>query len=421
MEIPIYSFEGTMELYEWFQWLEEYFDYANIQNEQDKTLTVALHLTGQAYASVRRNYEYWTPNFPWDTLKNFKEELEFEEKWNYKERKALELEYEEDAWGVEDDDSEFETVNIEFKVGKYMEEKIGKEELMEINEGTITVNTTKLDLVNDKQDVNPSCEEIVIQPNQETQSNPAFINSAQGNITPLNVQLKGKLVESTQETMSRRTPSLVSSYDYNFVTFEEKKSGIGAGDMDFNLVSYCKQWKGKEEPNLSHHSDEITDLEINIYEDVTRYYETRYGSRNTMRKVSKKFKHLNKNGRNADRNEKTRFLDEKIKRKGRSVEKELKRSLFGDKFFGAIHYCSSSWKNGEGFRSPGTNFLILYFGHSHEHSISTGLCYHYEKMQPGERTQIQRQNTNSDSNKSLHRSKGDLRRCNGNGNANTGI
>eukprot|EP01018_Ginkgo_biloba_P025607 Gb_06571 [translate_table: standard] len=108
MEIPIYSFEGTMELCEWFQWLEEYFDYANIQNEWDKTLTSALHLTGQAYTWVRRKYEYWTPDFPWDTFKNFKKELEFEEKWNYKERKALELEYynniEEEAWGVEDDE-----------------------------------------------------------------------------------------------------------------------------------------------------------------------------------------------------------------------------------------------------------------------------------------------------------------------------
>eukprot|EP01018_Ginkgo_biloba_P032217 Gb_18602 [translate_table: standard] len=127
MEIPIYSFEGTIELYEWFQWLEEYFDYANIQNERDKTLTATLHLTGQTYTWVRRKYEYWTPSFPWDTFKNFREELEFKEKWNYKERKALELEYynniEEEAWGVEDDDFEFETVNVEFKVDKYMEEK----------------------------------------------------------------------------------------------------------------------------------------------------------------------------------------------------------------------------------------------------------------------------------------------------------
>eukprot|EP01018_Ginkgo_biloba_P026229 Gb_06179 [translate_table: standard] len=126
MEISIYSFEGTMELNEWFQWLEEYFDYANIQNEQDTTLTATLHLTGQAYAWVRRNYEYWNPSFTWDTFENFREKLEFEEKWNYKERKALELEYKEEAWEVEDDDSEFETINIEFKVGKYMEEKIAK-------------------------------------------------------------------------------------------------------------------------------------------------------------------------------------------------------------------------------------------------------------------------------------------------------
>eukprot|EP01018_Ginkgo_biloba_P012513 Gb_16390 [translate_table: standard] len=196
MEIPIYSFEGTMELNEWFQWLEEYFDYANIQNERDKTLTMALHLTGQAYAWVRRNYEYWTPSFPWDTFKNFREELEFEEKWNYKERKALELEYKEEAWGVEDDDSEFEIINVEFKVGKYMEEKTGKEKLeeeqleyildekeennkedkstrydplddeekpMEINNNTIPVDTTELDLkIDDKREVVLGCVEFPI-------------------------------------------------------------------------------------------------------------------------------------------------------------------------------------------------------------------------------------------------------------------
>eukprot|EP01018_Ginkgo_biloba_P037500 Gb_11387 [translate_table: standard] len=109
MEISIYSFEGTMEICEWFQSLEEYFDYANIQNEQDKTLTSALHLTGQAYTWVRRKYEYWTPDFPWDTFKNFRDQLEFEEKWNYRERKALELEYyddiEEEALELEDDKS----------------------------------------------------------------------------------------------------------------------------------------------------------------------------------------------------------------------------------------------------------------------------------------------------------------------------
>eukprot|EP01018_Ginkgo_biloba_P019187 Gb_32542 [translate_table: standard] len=131
MEIPIYSFEGTMELYEWFQWLEEYFDYANIQNERDKTLTAALHLT---------------------------EELEFEEKWNYKERKALELEYynniEEESWGVEDYDFELETINVEFKVDKYMEEKMDKEEPVKINKVTIPINTIELDLeIGDKQDV----------------------------------------------------------------------------------------------------------------------------------------------------------------------------------------------------------------------------------------------------------------------------
>eukprot|EP01018_Ginkgo_biloba_P025600 Gb_06565 [translate_table: standard] len=105
---------------------------------------------------------------------------------------------------------------------------------------------------------------------------------SQGSITPLDVQLKGKPMESTQETILGKTPNLVSGYDYNLVTFEAKKSGIGAGDMDFNSVSNCKQWKGKEEPSLSHHSNEITDLEINIYEDVTRYNETRCDSRNAM-------------------------------------------------------------------------------------------------------------------------------------------
>eukprot|EP01018_Ginkgo_biloba_P005787 Gb_18071 [translate_table: standard] len=103
MEILIYLFEGTMELYDWFQSLEEFFDYSNIQNEHDKALTAALHLI---------------------------EELEFEGKWNYKERKAWEVEYynniEEEAWAIEDGDSEFEILNVEFKVDKYMEEKMDK-------------------------------------------------------------------------------------------------------------------------------------------------------------------------------------------------------------------------------------------------------------------------------------------------------
>eukprot|EP01018_Ginkgo_biloba_P028792 Gb_36760 [translate_table: standard] len=111
MEIPIYLFEGTMELHEWFQRLEEYFEYTRFQKEHDKSLIASLHLTGQAYTWVKRQYKYWEPSFPWDTFDNFKEELEFEEKWNYKERKALELEYyddiEEEAL-EEDDDKKLE-------------------------------------------------------------------------------------------------------------------------------------------------------------------------------------------------------------------------------------------------------------------------------------------------------------------------
>eukprot|EP01018_Ginkgo_biloba_P035795 Gb_08468 [translate_table: standard] len=175
MEIPIYSFEGTMELYEWFQGLKEYFEYARIENECDKSLTTALRLTGQAYAWVRRKYDYWTPSFPWDTFENFRVELELEIKWNYKERKALELEYynniDEEALGREDDDFECEIINVEVNTDKYMGGKIDKEEPMEINEVTITVDTIELDLeINDKQDVILGCDEIAIQPDKEIQT-----------------------------------------------------------------------------------------------------------------------------------------------------------------------------------------------------------------------------------------------------------
>eukprot|EP01018_Ginkgo_biloba_P035022 Gb_16474 [translate_table: standard] len=133
-------------------------------------------VAGQAYAWVRQNYEYLTPSFPWDTFENFREELEFEEKWNYKERKSLELEYynniEEEASGVEEDDSKFEAVNVEFKVDNYMEENFDKEEPMEINEVTIIVDTTELDLqINDKQVAIIGYNEIAIQPDKEIQTN----------------------------------------------------------------------------------------------------------------------------------------------------------------------------------------------------------------------------------------------------------
>eukprot|EP01018_Ginkgo_biloba_P011342 Gb_31475 [translate_table: standard] len=160
----------------------------------------------------------------------------------------------------------------------------------------------------------------------------------------LGVQLKGEPMESTQETISGETPNLACGYKCNLVAFEAIERSVGAGDVDFNPVSYCKQWKGKEEPSLFHHGyrpfnslnswdnvkgkwdcenccpgpsepvksqpsmpvfshcmpismynnggrlnnniltpssgdrDDISDLEIDIYEDVTRYNETRCGS-----------------------------------------------------------------------------------------------------------------------------------------------
>eukprot|EP01018_Ginkgo_biloba_P014134 Gb_14249 [translate_table: standard] len=117
MELLLYSFEGIMKLHEWFQRLEEYFKYARFQNEHDKALTTSLHLTSQAYTWAKRQYKYWDPSFPWDTIENLKEELEFEEKWNYKERKALELEYyddiEEEALELEDDKSKCKDLDEE--------------------------------------------------------------------------------------------------------------------------------------------------------------------------------------------------------------------------------------------------------------------------------------------------------------------
>eukprot|EP01018_Ginkgo_biloba_P023989 Gb_25748 [translate_table: standard] len=124
MELSLYSFEGTMELHEWFQRMEEYFEYTRFQKEHDKALIASLHLTGQAYTWEKRQYKYWEPSFPWDTFENFKEELEFKERWKYKERKALELEYydyiEEEA--------------LEFKDDKYKCKDVDEEQDEEPNE-----------------------------------------------------------------------------------------------------------------------------------------------------------------------------------------------------------------------------------------------------------------------------------------------
>eukprot|EP01018_Ginkgo_biloba_P002218 Gb_19732 [translate_table: standard] len=69
----------------------------------------------KAYTWAKWKYKYWDPSFPWDTFENFKEELEFKEKWNYKERKALELEYyndiEEEALELEDNKSKCKDVD----------------------------------------------------------------------------------------------------------------------------------------------------------------------------------------------------------------------------------------------------------------------------------------------------------------------
>eukprot|EP01018_Ginkgo_biloba_P011940 Gb_34828 [translate_table: standard] len=90
-----------MKLHEWFQRLEEYFEYARFQNEHDKALTTSLH--------------------------RFKEELEFEGKWNYRERKALELEYynniEEEYFKVEDDHPEGEDMKEDYPSNKNSDEE----------------------------------------------------------------------------------------------------------------------------------------------------------------------------------------------------------------------------------------------------------------------------------------------------------
>eukprot|EP01018_Ginkgo_biloba_P037207 Gb_31602 [translate_table: standard] len=137
---------------------------------------------------------------------------------------------------------------------------------------------------------------------------------AQGNLTPLGIQLKGKPMESTQETISGETPNLGFGYNCNLVACEAIRV-VGAGDVDFNSVSYCKRWKGKEEPRLFHHSDEMLDLEINIYEEVTRYNETRFGSSSILIKESKKFERLKKVRRNVDMEEKLGLFDEESGRR----------------------------------------------------------------------------------------------------------
>eukprot|EP01018_Ginkgo_biloba_P011101 Gb_14138 [translate_table: standard] len=125
MEILLYSFEGSMELHEWFRRLEEYSNYARFQGEQDKTFTTMLHLTGQAYTWATRICEYRGTNFPWNTLEELKEELELEEKWNFKKKTTLQAKYynsikeedppdeEMDKESDEDNDGDFNSDNYE--------------------------------------------------------------------------------------------------------------------------------------------------------------------------------------------------------------------------------------------------------------------------------------------------------------------
>eukprot|EP01018_Ginkgo_biloba_P030879 Gb_11206 [translate_table: standard] len=95
MELSLYSFKGTMELHKWFQRLEEYFEYARLQNEHDKALTTSLHLTDQSYTWAKRQY---------------------------KERKALELAYYNDS----------EKESLEFEYNDNSEEENSPDE--ELNE-----------------------------------------------------------------------------------------------------------------------------------------------------------------------------------------------------------------------------------------------------------------------------------------------
>eukprot|EP01018_Ginkgo_biloba_P028365 Gb_34252 [translate_table: standard] len=105
-----------MELHEWFQRMEEYFEYVRFQNEHDKALTASLHLT---------------------------EELEFEEKWNYKERKTLELEYyddiEEEALELEDDKYKYKDVDEE--QDEEPNEKLKEEEKYDLLMEELEANT----------------------------------------------------------------------------------------------------------------------------------------------------------------------------------------------------------------------------------------------------------------------------------------
>eukprot|EP01018_Ginkgo_biloba_P030925 Gb_25712 [translate_table: standard] len=124
MEIPLYSFEGSMELHEWFQRLEEYFNYARFQCERDKTFSTMLHLTSQAYTWATRICEYQGTNFPYNTLEELNEELQLEEKWNYKKKKDLQVKYynnikEEDPPDEEIDKESDEDNNEDFNSDDY--------------------------------------------------------------------------------------------------------------------------------------------------------------------------------------------------------------------------------------------------------------------------------------------------------------
>eukprot|EP01018_Ginkgo_biloba_P020827 Gb_12919 [translate_table: standard] len=62
-----------MEPHEWVQRLEEYFDYARLQDERDKAFITTLHLTSQAHTWAMQQFEYWAPSFPWDTFENYED------------------------------------------------------------------------------------------------------------------------------------------------------------------------------------------------------------------------------------------------------------------------------------------------------------------------------------------------------------
>eukprot|EP01018_Ginkgo_biloba_P040078 Gb_10371 [translate_table: standard] len=66
-------------------------------------------------------------------------------------------------------------------------------------------------------------------------------------------KLEGEELEY-QETRKRDAKKeITEDQTCKLVKYDQEEGVVSVGDVDFNSFSYCKQWKGKEDPNLLHH------------------------------------------------------------------------------------------------------------------------------------------------------------------------